>query len=153
MALSVGQPAPDFSLKDQHGVLVSLAQFRGRKNVVVLFYPFALSSVCTGELAEVRDNLADLQNDSSALVAISCDSMYALRTFADRDALTFPLLADFWPHGAASRAYANFNEQLGCANRSTYVVDRDGILRWQVSNQLSQARNLDDYRKVLAELG
>ena len=111
MALTIGQPAPEFSLKNQHGELVSLATHRG-KNVVLLFYPYAFSRVCSGELVEIRDNLADVQNERSALLAISCDPMFSLRTFADRDGLTFPLLSDFWPHGAVSRCYGVFNEQL-----------------------------------------
>jgi peroxiredoxin len=153
MALTNGDLAPDFSLKDQHGVIVSLHQFRGRKNVIVVFYPFAFSSVCTTELAELRDNLSDFQTQITELMAISCDSMYVVRAFADREALNFQVLTDFWPHGAVARAYDNFNEQLGCARRSTYIIDRKGTLRWQVSNQLPQARDVGEYRKVLAELG
>lgn len=152
MDLPIGQPAPDFSLKDQHGQSVTLEQFVG-KNLVVVFYPFAFSSVCTGELQEIRNNLGDLSSDSSSVVAISCDSMYSLRVFADRDGLTFPLLSDFWPHGAVSRAYDTFDEQLGCAARSTVILDREGLVRWQVSNRLPRARDLGTYRKVLAELG
>jgi peroxiredoxin len=152
MALTIGQPAPDFSLKNQHGELVSLAAHRG-KNVVVMFYPYVFSRVCTGELVEIRDNLADIQNNGSALLAISCDPMFSLRTFADRDGLMFPLLSDFWPHGAVSRRYAIFNEQLGCAGRATFIIDREGTLRWQVWNQMPQARDIGEYRKVLENLG
>ncbi len=152
MAVFTGDAAPDFSLKDQHGVLVSLEHFRGKKNVVIVFYPFAFSSVCTGELAEIRDNLSDLQTESSEVLAISCDSMYVLRTFADRDGFSFPLLTDFWPHGHVARSYDSFNEQLGCARRSTFIVDRGGVVRWRVANQLPQARDLGEYRKVLADL-
>lgn len=152
MDLPIGQPAPDFSLKDQHGQSVTLEQFVG-KNLVVVFYPYAFSSVCTGEMQEIQDNLGELSSDSSSVVAISCDSMYSLRVFADRDGLMFPLLSDFWPHGAVSRAYGTFDEQLGCAARSTVILDGEGLVRWQVSNQLPQARDLRTYRKVLAELG
>lgn len=151
MTLALGHPAPDFSLQDQHGQSVTLTQFVG-KNLVIVFYPFAFSSVCTGELYEIRDNLAELVTASSALVAISCDSIYTLRTLADRDGLTFPLLSDFWPHGATARAYEVFNEPLGSADRSTVVVDREGLVRWQVSNERGVARDLGVYRKVLAEL-
>ena len=152
MALAIGEEAPRFSLKNQHGEVVSLADFRGKKNVVVLFYPYAFSSVCTGELAEIRDNLADLKNDTSDVLAISCDPMYSLRVFAERDRLTFSLLTDFWPHGAVAQAYGIFNEELGCAGRATFIIDRRGLLRWRVWNQIPQARDLDTYRKVLADL-
>jgi peroxiredoxin len=148
----MGQPAPDFSLCNQHGQTVTLAEFRGRKNVVLLFYPWAFSGVCSGELAEIRDSLTDLHNDTSELVAISCDAMYSLRVFADRYGLTFSLLSDFWPHGEVARRYGVFNDSLGIAGRSTYIVDREGTVRWQVSNEIGQARDLDAYRAVLADL-
>ncbi len=151
MALVLGRPAPSFALKDQHGQTVTLEQHLG-KNVVVLFYPYAFSSVCTGELHDIRDNLDEFVDDSSVLVAISCDSMFSLRVFADRDGLSFPLLSDFWPHGAVSRAYDVLDEQLGCPTRSTVIVDREGLVRWQVSNQMREPRDLGAYRKVLAEL-
>jgi mycoredoxin-dependent peroxiredoxin len=153
MALEVGQRAPDFSLRNQHGQTVSLADFRGRKNVVVLFYPWAFSGVCSGELAEVRDRLTDLQNNGSELLAVSCDAMYSLRIFAERDGLSLSLLSDFWPHGEVARRYGIFNEQLGICNRATFIVDRAGIVRWRVDNAIGEVRNLDDYRKVLTDLG
>jgi peroxiredoxin len=152
VSVFVGQPAPDFTLRNQHGQLVSLVDFRGAKNVVVLFYPWAFSGVCSGELAEIRDHLTDLRNDSTELLAISCDPMYSLRVFADRDGLEFPLLSDFWPHGEVARRYGIFNEEIGIAARATFIVDRDGIVCWQVSNAIGEARDLDAYRKALADL-
>ena len=152
MALDVGQPAPDFALRNQHGQTVSLADFRGRKNVVVLFYPWAFSGVCTGELVEIRDHVGDLQNDTSELLAISCDPMYSLRAFAERDGLEFSLLSDFWPHGDVARQYGIFNQEIGISGRSTFIVDREGIVRWQVSNAIGEARDLDAYRKALTDL-
>ncbi|MGI8577892.1 MAG: peroxiredoxin [Nocardioidaceae bacterium] len=152
MALHLGQTAPDFASQNQHGEKLALSQFAGEKNVVLVFYPFAFSRVCTGELSEIRDHLVDLADDSKQVLAISCDPMFALRAFAEQDSLNFPLLSDFWPHGEVSRAYHVFNEQLGCAGRATFIVDRGGVLRWQVENDISQARSLDDYRSALAQL-
>jgi len=152
VAVDVGQPAPDFALRNQHGQTVSLADFRGRKNVVVLFYPWAFSGVCTGELVEIRDHVGDLQNDTSELLAISCDPMYSLRAFAERDGLEFSLLSDFWPHGDVARQYGIFNQEIGISGRSTFIVDREGIVRWQVSNAIGEARDLDAYRKALTDL-
>lgn len=148
----VGQPAPDFTLRNQHGQTVTLADFRGRKNVVVLFYPWAFSGVCSGELAELQDSLGDVHNASTELVAVSCDAMYSLRVFADRDRFEFSLLSDFWPHGEVARRYGVFDETLGIASRSTYIVDRDGVVRWQVSSPIGEARDLDAYRKALIDL-
>ncbi len=153
MPLEIGAPAPDFSLKDQHGQTVSLTDFRGERNVVLVFYPFAFSGVCTGELHELRDHLADFSNERTALVAVSCDHMFSQRAYADRDGYTFPLLSDHWPHGAVSSAYGIFNEKAGCSGRATFIIDREGILRWQVENAIPKARDVGEYRKVLAELG
>lgn len=153
-ALEIGQPAPDFCLNNQHGESVSLARFSGERNVVLVFYPFAFSRVCTGELSEIRDWVDDLSDDDSAVVlAVSCDHMFSLRVFAERERLGFSLLSDFWPHGAVSAAYGVFNERLGRPDRSTFIIDRDGVLRWRVENAISQARNPDEYRKALAEIG
>jgi peroxiredoxin len=150
MRLDIGTPAPDFELRDQHGQSVRLSSYRGEKAVVVMFYPFAFSSVCTGELCEVRDSLPTFESDAVQVLAVSCDPVYALRVFAERDGLTFPLLSDFWPHGATAQAYGVFNDQRGCADRSTYIVDRDGLVRWSVHNAMPQARDLREQAAALA---
>ncbi len=150
MALAPGQPAPDFLLKDQHGQSVNLSSYAGRADVVVVFYPYAFSSVCSAELSAIRDRLDDLVDDETAVLGISCDPMFALRAYADRDGLRFPLLSDFWPHGEVSRAYGVFDEVLGCARRSSFVVDRAGLVRWAVHNPMGEARDIDAYRAALA---
>jgi len=150
MTLQLGDPAPDFALRDQHGQTVRLSSFAGHKAVAVMFYPFAFSRVCTGELCAVRDDLATFESESVQVLAISCDPMFALRAFAEQDRLTFPLLSDFWPHGATAKAYGVFNEDRGCAGRSTYVVDTSGILRWSVHNAMPDARDLREQAAALA---
>lgn len=152
MTLQIGDKAPEFTLTSQHGEQVSLADFRGSKAVVVVFYPFAFSGVCTGELSALRDRLPELDNDDVALVAVSCDPMFSLRSFADAEGLTFPLLSDFWPHGEAASAYGVFDDQKGCARRGTYIVDRDGALRWMVENDIPDARDVDSYTRALATI-
>jgi peroxiredoxin len=152
MALTIGHQAPNFTLRNQHGESVSLSSFRGSRHVVIVFYPFAFSGVCTGEMYELRDHVSTFENDAVQLLAASCDPVYALRAFADQNGLKFPLLSDFWPHGEVSRAYDVFNAELGCSMRSTFIVDRDGALRWRVDNALPDARLLDDYAQVLADL-
>lgn len=153
MTPEIGQPAPDFELRDQHGQRVSLASFRGRRAVTVMFYPYAFSRVCTGELCSVQDNLSTFESDDAEVLAVSCDPMFSLRAFAEADGLTFPLLSDFWPHGEVARTYGVFNEDRGCADRSTFIVDRAGILRWVVHNEMPQARDLQEQARVLADLG
>ena len=152
MTLEIGQLAPDFTLKNQHGEDVSLADFRGTINVVLVFYPFAFSGVCTGELHELRDHIEDLVDRDAVVLSVSCDHMFSLRAYAERDDYAFALLSDFWPHGAVSSAYGIFNEKLGCSGRATFVIDKSGVVRWRVENEIPQARSLDDYRAVLSEL-
>lgn len=152
MTLSIGSAAPDFELSDQHGEKVSLSSFKGKKNVVVLFIPFAFTGTCTGELCALRDDLAPFQNENVQLLAISCDSMFTQRIFAEQEGYKFPVLADFWPHGAAAKAYGIFNEELGCAMRGTFIIDKKGILRWQVINGLGDARNIADYKTAISAL-
>jgi len=152
MALEMGQSAPDFELTDQHGQKVTLSSFSGEKAVVLVFYPYAFSRVCTGELSDLRDRLPDFVSDDVALLALSCDPMFTLRAFADADDLKFPLLSDFWPHGEVSRAYGVFDEEKGCSTRSTFIVDKEGVLRWSVHNPMGEARDLEEYTKVLQGL-
>ena len=152
MTLETGQPAPDFALRDQHGQTVTLSQFRGDKAVVVMFYPFAFSGVCTGELCEVRDHLGDFESQGSQLLAVSCDPMFSLRAFADRDGLTFPLLSDFWPHGEVARSYGVFDDQAGCSARSTFIVDQAGVLRWTVHHAMPDARDVAEQVRILGGL-
>jgi len=148
----VGHTAPDLELRDQHGQTVSLRSFRDSKAVLLVFYPFAFSRVCSGELNQLRDNLADFVSDAVQLLAVSCDPVFSLRAFAERGDLSVPLLSDFWPHGAVSSAYGAFDEQRGCSARSTFIIDEAGLVRWSVRNALADARDLAEYSRVLAEI-
>ena len=150
--LSVGATAPDFELKNQYGELVKLSSFKGEKNVVLLFIPFAFTGTCTGELCAIRDDLAAFQNDNVQVLAVSCDSPFTQKMFAEQEGYKFPVLADFWPHGAAAKAYGIFNEDLGCAMRGTFIIDKEGIIRWSVVNGLGDARNNGDYKSAIAAL-
>ncbi|CAL9583124.1 MULTISPECIES: peroxiredoxin [Streptomyces] len=152
MAIQVGDKAPDFELKDNHGRSVKLSDFRGEKNVVLLFYPFAFTGVCTGELCELRDNLPKFTDRDTQLLAVSNDSVPTLRVFAEQEGLEYPLLSDFWPHGNVSRAYGVFDEDKGCAVRGTFIIDKEGVVRWTVVNGLPDARDLGDYVKALDAL-
>ncbi|MDP3894502.1 peroxiredoxin [Nocardioides sp.] len=143
--LALGGPAPDFTLRDQFGQDVTLSEFRGRKAVVIFFFPFAFSGVCTGEMAGIRDQLAEFLTFDTEVLAISCDPVYSLRTFADHDGLNFPLLSDFWPHGQVSRAYGVFNEAKGAPRRSSYVIDKEGRVRWAVHNAGPESRDLAEH--------
>ncbi len=151
MAVEVGDGAPDFELKDQHGAPVKLSDFRGGKNVMLVFYPLAFSGVCSGELSRIRDELPTLGDDVEVL-AVSVDSMFALRAWADQEHYQFPLLSDFWPHGETARRYGVFDEDRGVALRGTFIIDAGGVVRWKVVNAIPDARDVDEYRKALAEI-
>lgn len=147
--LALGDKAPDFTLRDQFGQDIALSSFRDRKAVVVFFYPYAFSGVCTGEMAGIRDRLAEFMTFDTEVLAISCDPVYSLRAFADQDGLNFPLLSDFWPHGEVSRAYGVFDEKKGCPRRSSYVIDKEGLVRWSLHNAMPEGRDLDEHLQQL----
>ena len=147
--LELGGPAPDFTLRDQFGQDVTLSSFRGKKAVAILFYPYAFSGVCTGEMAGVRDRLAEFMTFDTEVLGISCDPLYALRAFADADGLNFPLLSDFWPHGSVAQSFDVFDAKRGSARRSSYVIDRQGLVRWSVHNDNPDGRDLSEHLRQL----
>jgi peroxiredoxin len=152
MAVEVGDEAPDFALADQARQTVRLSDFRGRKNVVVFFYPLSFTRVCEGELCGVRDSITDFDSDEVQTLAISVDSAPVHARWAQEQGYTFPLLADFWPHGEVARAYGIFDEASGLALRGTFIVDKSGIVRHKVVNAIPDARDLEEHKKVLATL-
>ena len=152
MSLSIGEVAPDFTLKNQHGEDISLSAFHGDKNVVLVFFPFAFSGICTGELCEIRDNLGDFTGLDAEVLAVSCDHFFSNRAFADRDGYEFSILSDFWPHGDVSRSYGTFNDDVGVPDRGTFVIDREGVLRWTVKQGIGDPRHLDDVRAAIADI-
>jgi len=152
MAIEVGEQAPDFELKDQHGTPVRLSGFRGEKNVVLVFYPLAFSGVCTGELCALRDDFPEVTREDVELLAVSVDSTHVIRTWSEQQNFGFTLLADFWPHGGVAKLYGVFDENLGFAKRGTFIIDKAGVVRWRVVNPIPQARDIAEYQKVLADL-
>lgn len=148
----VGDIAPDFSLVNQFGETVTLSDYRGKSNVVVVFYPLSFSGTCTGELCELRDNFSDFQNANVELLAISVDSKFAQKKFAEAEGYKFNVLADFWPHGAVAQAYGVFLEEHGIATRGTFVINKEGEIVAKFVTGPGQARSLDEYQKALASL-
>jgi mycoredoxin-dependent peroxiredoxin len=139
--LGLGKPAPGFTARNQHGELLALSGLRGAP-AVIIFYPWAFSSICRDELAAVRDDHERFVSLGARVLAVSCDAMYTLRAYAEAEGLPFDLLSDHWPHGAIARAYGVFDEQSGCARRGTFVLDPAGLVRWEQVNQINEPRDL-----------
>ena len=152
MSLIIGETAPEFALVNQFGETVSLSDFRGKRNVVVVFYPLSFSGICTGELCELRDNFAAFDDANVELLAISVDSKFVQKQFAEHEGYKFSVLADFWPHGGVAREYGVFIEEAGISNRATFVINKEGELAAKFVTAPGQARNLDEYRRALASL-
>jgi len=150
--IQVGDEAPDFTLKDQNNEEFSLSSYRGKQAVLIVFYPLAFTGICTGELCVVRDDMPTFENDEVLTVSISVDSVYSHKIFAEREGYEFPLLADFWPHGAVAKAYGVFNEVAGIANRGTFLVDKDGIVRFAEMNNPGEGRDADEWRAAIKSL-
>lgn len=143
-----GSIAPEFALRNQHGELVRLAGLRGAPAVLV-FFPYAFTGVCSGEMSALQQSLAGFTGAGARVLAISTDTPYALRVFADQLGLGFDLLSDFWPHGEVARAYGVFDEELGCAIRGSFVLDADGRVTWSVRNAIAEARDIDEHLRAV----
>lgn len=150
MSLEVGDQAPDFTLKDQNNQAWTLSELRGDRNVLVVFYPLAFSGICTGELDQLRDDLAEFADVQ--VLAVSVDSAYTLKAWSDQQGYDFPLLSDFWPHGKVAQDYGVFNDKAGLANRGTFLVDTDGVIRFAEMNQPGEARDQTVWKQALAAL-
>ena len=145
----VGHPAPDFTARNQHGEQVSLAALRGAP-AVLIFYPWAFSGICRGELAAVRDSHERFTAAGARVLAISCDAMFTLRAYADAEEIGFDLLSDHWPHGVIANAYGVFDADAGCALRGTFVLDAEGVITWRTVNGIGEPRDLADVLGRLA---
>jgi len=150
MSLVVGDQAPGFTLKDQNNQECTLSEFRGDRAVLLVFFPLAFSGICTGELDYLRDHLAELADVQ--LLAVSVDSVFTLRAWSDQRGYEFPLLSDFWPHGTVAQAYGVFNDKAGIANRGTFSVDTDGIIRFAEMNGPGEGRGQAVWKQALAAL-
>ena len=150
MAPQVGSEAPDFTLKDQNNEEVTLSSFRGKRNVLVVFYPFAFSPVCTGELCQVRDDLDSFHNDEVEILAVSVDHPFALKAWSQAQGYQFPLLSDFWPHGGTAKDYGVFQDERGFALRGTFLVDTSGTVKFAEVNGPGEPRDQEGWKKALA---
>jgi peroxiredoxin (alkyl hydroperoxide reductase subunit C) len=149
MTVEVGATAPEFTLKDYNNEQVSLSDFRGRKAVLLVFYPFAFSPVCTGELFGVRDDIGNFANDDVQVVGVSVDTPFSLKAWSKEQGYDFPLLSDFWPHGEVARRYGVLRDDAGCAIRGTFLVGPRGTVRWTLVHGPGEARDLSGFDAAL----
>ncbi len=150
--IEVGQLAPDFTLTSQYGQPVTLSEFRGSKNVVLMFYPAAFTGICTSELCALRDRAPEFDTDDVVVLGVSTDRVPTLKVYAAQEGIEYPLLSDFWPHGEVAQAYGVFLDTTGIATRGTFVIDKAGVVRWGVVNHPGVARNIDDIAAAVADL-
>jgi len=152
MALENDTQAPDFELPNQFGEHIRLGEFKGKKPVALVFFPLAFSSTCTSELCTLRDNLALFKTNGIELIGVSVDSKATLRGFAEAEGYDFNLLADFWPHGEVAKEYGVFLEQKGYANRATFLIDVNGVIRASFITTPGEARSIEEYKAAVEEL-
>ncbi|MCB0548530.1 MAG: redoxin domain-containing protein [Phaeodactylibacter sp.] len=155
MAVNVGDKAPSFSLYSSDKKEVSLKDYEG-KNVLLLFFPMAFTSVCTQELCSMRDNIADFNEVEAEVLAVSVDSPFTLDKFKQDQQFNFPLLSDF--NKEVSRAYGTLYEEFvlglrGVAKRSAFVIDKNGVVRYaEVLDSAGDLPNFEAVKETLSKL-
>ena len=130
MTAEIGKEAPDFELRATTGDTVKLSQYRGEKSVALVFVPFAFTGVCTGEFCALRDDISAFEAEGVQVLGISCDPAPSQKKWAEEEGYNFPVLSDFYPHGALSKAYGVFNDERGTAMRVVVVIDKQGRVAW-----------------------
>ncbi len=153
MSVQIGDQAPDFELKDQTNQPVRLSDYRGKKHVVVVFYPLSFTGVCEGEMCQIRDSIDAFRNEEVETLAISVDAPPTHARWAHEQGFEFPLLSDFWPHGEVARTYGVFDEAIGLALRGTFIVDKDGMVVYTDRNPVPEARDQQAWKSALKEIG
>lgn len=152
MVIQVGETAPDITLSDQHGEELTLSELVSEQPVALVFFPLAFSGICTGELCELRDNLAVFADAKVRVVGISVDSVYALKVWAEQEGYEFSILSDFWPHGAVASQYGAFIDERGIATRATVIIGEDRKVLASFETSPGEARDFSAYREAVAAL-
>jgi mycoredoxin-dependent peroxiredoxin len=142
MALKTGDPAPDFTLPSTVGDKVTLSDYRGKKNVLLLFYPLDFSPVCSVENRQCAEMLPTKGADDVAVLGISVDSLWAHKAFAAQNNIEYPLLADFHPKGEVAKKYGVYLEDKGIAARTAFVIGKDGKIKDVIASDIPVARDI-----------
>ena len=141
MAIGTGEQAPEFDLEEEFGrPRVRLADFRGKRNVLLVFHPFAWTGVCEEEALDLQANLESFHNAETDVVFVSCDTSAARQAWRRKLGTTYTFASDFWQHGAAARAYGVFDETRGAPVRGTFLIDKDGVVIWALVRDIATRR-------------
>ncbi len=132
MKIETGTEAPDFDLQVRGSERVRLADFRGRRNVLLVFHPFAYTDVCAEEAQDLEENLGSFEEAETEVILVSCDSAATRQAWKHELGLTYTLASDFWPHGAAAQAYGVFDDTRGTPVRGTFLIDKSGLVVWSL---------------------
>ena len=130
MAIRTGDRAPEFDLEVTRGERVRLSDFAGRRNVLLVFHPFAFTPLCELEALDLQENLDSFRNAETEVMLVSCDPSPARQAWRKQLGVQYTFASDFWPHGAAARAYGVFNEANGAPHRGTFLIDKAGTVIW-----------------------
>ena len=150
MTIEIGNMAPDFSLKSNQNEEVSLSSYRGQKSVILAFFPAAFTGGWAHELTTFRSQYKGFEEADTQVLGISVDSRQSLNQFGSSlGGMPFPLLADFFPHGKVAEMYETLNEESGTARRATFLIDKQGIMRW---SKLSGQPDIEELLGLLKEL-
>ena len=139
--IETGDEAPAFDLQVEGTERVSLAGFRGRRNVLLVFHPYAWTSICEEEARDLQENLPSFEASDTDVVLVACDPPPSRQAWKEKLGLTYTLASDFWPHGDAARAYGVFDEARGAPVRGTFLIDRDGVVVWSLVNEAGTRRD------------
>jgi len=143
MAVRTGDVAPEFDLAITHLERVRLSDFRGRSNVLLVFHPFAFTAVCEDEARDLQENIQSFRDANTEIVFVSCDPSAARQAWKEKLGAEYTFASDFWPHGAAAKAYDVFNDETGAPLRGTFLIDQQGTVIW------SLVKERDAYREEL----
>ncbi|HEY6764719.1 MAG TPA: peroxiredoxin [Candidatus Sulfotelmatobacter sp.] len=152
MPATIGGPAPEFSLKDQNQQEVKLSDFRGKKNVVLIFYPLDWSPVCTKEHSGFVNDMSQFDQLNAQVVGLSVDSVWSHKAYADKMNIHYPLLADFHPRGAVAAQYGVYLEDKGITGRAISIIDRNGNLAWHKNYDIPVVPDINEVSQALAAL-
>ena len=149
--IKIGEKAPDFTLNDQAGNAVTLSSYRGKRNVVLVFYPLSFTSVCSVQMPAYSKERGRFEDYDAEVLGISVDSAPVHKAFAESVGVEYPLLADFYPHGGVAKAYGVFRSE-GYAERATFVIDKQGIVRYSEIHEIGRVPDRTRALETLAAL-